>query len=247
MKRAAVLIPTSAGALEGIVHVPEGAPAAAAVVVPGATSRAGTNRKWARLADALAAQGIVVLRYDAVDSDALDDAAGEMRAHEAIDWFRERTDGADLLLCGLCYGARATLLYAAARRPLGIALVTPLLKRGIGRRDKLSVHAAQLMTRITVRTGIRLPSRSKGFDPAIARALTTIGSSPSPLIVVGERDHQWRPWWNTSKRPEALASATIEVVPGLQLHSPRTLETQAAAIERVTAWAVRTLRERVES
>jgi hypothetical protein len=244
VSRAAVLVTTSVGAVEGIVHVPDGASIAAAVVVPGADSRAGTNRKWARLGDALAERGIVALRYDAVDEADLGDAA-QTRAREVIDWFRDRSDTADLLLCGLCYGARACVTYAASHPPLGLALVTPLLRRRLGRKDRLSVHASQVLTRIATRTGVRLPSRRAALDPPIARALEQIGSSPSPWILLGERDYQWRSWWS-SKAPRELSWSTLEVVPELQLHSSRTLEVQETTIERVSAWATRTLQERVQ-
>jgi hypothetical protein len=250
MKRAAVLVPTSLGAAEAVVHIPDGSPVAAAVALHGLSGRAGTNRQWARVADALAEIGIVVLRFDYLafgDGLLEDDGARSAGAVEAIDWFRDRTVGLDLLLCGKCYGARPCLTYAAAHPHLGLALVAPLLRMRHGRQNRLSVHFWQLLARIAARTGVRLPARSRPIDPEMARAVKVIGSAPPPWILIGERDYQWRSWANPNTAPPELASAVIEVVPGIQVHSPRTLAGQNASVEHVAVWAQRTLRKRVES
>src|SRR5947199_10799997 len=93
MKRAAVLVPTSGGPIEGIVHEPDGPPVACAVALHGATGRSGTNRQGAHLADALADMGILVLRFDylqAEDGSMARTVEQHEVALEAIDWFRQR-------------------------------------------------------------------------------------------------------------------------------------------------------------
>jgi hypothetical protein len=47
--------------------------------------------------------------------------------------------------------------------------------------------------------------------------------------------------------PRELESADIEVAPGVQLHNSRTLESQDVMVERVSAWAARTLAARVQA
>ena len=249
MKRTAVFVPTSGDPLEAIVHEPDGSPVACAVALPGAMSRAETNRKWARAADALADLGIVVLRYnylDGSDETHMDDADRRQWAREGIEWFRNRMAGLDLLVCGHCYGSGVALSYAAANRTLGLALITPFLG-SLGRHDRATMHAMQLLSRVASRAGVRLPSRTRSLDPEPSRDLVTIGSSPRPWVLVGERDYQWRSWTNPATAPPELASVDIEVVRGVQLHSARTPMGQDALIERLAGWAARTLAARAQS
>jgi dienelactone hydrolase len=248
MKRTPVFVPTSGSPVEAIVHEPEGAPIACAVALPGAMSRAEVNRKWARVADSVADLGIVVIRYNYLDGEDLrfDDARGYARAHEVIDWFHARTPGLDLLLLGHCHGARLCLSYAAANPARGVALVTPWLGK-LGSNDRTTVHVMRLLTRVATRAGVRLPSRSRSLAPDTARDLAAIGSSPRPWILVGDGDYQWRSWANPATAPRELAFTDFEVVPNVQIFATRTLEGQDVMVERVTAWAARTLASRVES
>jgi len=250
MTRTAILVPTPHGPLEAIVHEPDGSPVACAVALPGATSRAETNRKWARVADSLAGLGIVVLRFNYLDEQKelrLDDAAGLAHACEGIDWFRDRMAPLGLLLCGHCQGTRVCLMYAAANPTLGVGLVAPLLPESFGRRDRASIHAMQLLARLASRARVRLPARSKALDPDMARDLVAVGSNPRPWILIGDRDYQWRGLMDPRSLPRELASTDVEVVPGVQLHNSRTLDSQDVMVERVTAWAARTLAASVAS
>ena len=134
--------------LYGILHLPKPtlpAPARGVLVVVGGPQyRAGSHRQFTLLARDLAAHGIPVMRFDyrgMGDSEgALRDfsAVGEdLRA--AVDHFMASVPGmAEVALWGLCDGATAAGIYAAAdRRVTGVALLNPWVRTdsGIATRD----------------------------------------------------------------------------------------------------------------
>jgi pimeloyl-ACP methyl ester carboxylesterase len=263
VKRYPVLVPTSAGVLTGVVHEPEGEPLACLVALHGGTGRSGPNRVWVRLAGALAADGFVVLRLDdheigspLVREEYWSDSM--LATGEGIAWFRERTRGLDMLLCGRCIGAAQTLSYAARHDDVaGIGLVVPTLQRGqvrgsrpLGRegfvmRMKRRAHRVgrAVAPSLTTRVASGIPAFDHPWvDPEVSGWFAAIDASVPMWVLLGERDHQWRRLWAVDPRPPELGAAEIEVVPDIRLNSTEYLREQQIVIERVTAWALRSSR-----
>lgn len=107
------------------------------IVVGGPQVRAGSHRQFVLMARAAAAQGHPALRFDVRG---MGDAEGEPRSFEqldadigsAIDAMLAAEPGLrGVVLCGLCDGASAILLYLAARpdpRVAGLCLLNPWVR-----------------------------------------------------------------------------------------------------------------------
>jgi uncharacterized protein len=122
--------------LVGVVSRPQGRGAAvgAVIVVGGPQYRAGSHRQFVQWSRALAAAGTPTLRFDARG---MGDSSGELRPFTAltddigaaIDALRAACPQVErVVLCGLCDGASAALLYLQERRDLrvaGLVLLNP--------------------------------------------------------------------------------------------------------------------------
>lgn len=119
----------------GVVAVPADATSrpdvGVVVVVGGPQYRAGSHRQFVTLSRTLAAAGIPALRFD---YRGMGDSAGDCRTFEhvdadinaAIDALQRETRVARVVLWGLCDGASAALMHAAAdSRIAGIVLLNP--------------------------------------------------------------------------------------------------------------------------
>jgi hypothetical protein len=260
MNRHPVLVPTSSGTLTGIIHEPVGEPRACLVALHGATGRAGPNRVWVRLADSLARHGILVFRLDDYDYAQPMPAKGYLATSveavaEGITWFRERTSGLDMLLCGRCAGAAQCLAYAALHDDAaGLALVVPVLQRepirrktpwylpGLATLVKRRAHKVgrALLPSVTDRVARNVTGFDQsGLDDDVRSWVAALDPSLPIWILLGERDHQWRRLWAPESRPAGFDSAEVEVVPGVRLNSTEYLREQQIVIDRVTDWAVR--------
>lgn len=101
------------------------------IVVGGPQYRVGSHRQFVTLARALAASGMTALRFD---YRGMGDSAGESRNFECVDTdidaaitaLQRETGATRIVLWGLCDGASAALMHAAAdSRVAGIVLVNP--------------------------------------------------------------------------------------------------------------------------
>jgi exosortase A-associated hydrolase 1 len=101
------------------------------VVVGGPQYRAGSHRQFVTLSRTLAASGIPALRFD---YRGMGDSAGDRRTFEHVDMdidaamnaLQRETGVARVVLWGLCDGASAALMHAAAdSRVAGIVLINP--------------------------------------------------------------------------------------------------------------------------
>lgn len=127
--------------LLGILHRPSDALAAArcgvVIVVGGPQYRCGSHRQFIQLASALAEAGHPVLRFDVRG---MGDSSGAMRSFEqlgadiraAIDQLLAQQPGLEqVVLCGLCDGASAALLYlheSPDPRVRGLLLINPWVR-----------------------------------------------------------------------------------------------------------------------
>jgi exosortase A-associated hydrolase 1 len=136
----AVCFPCAGESLIGVVHPVHGeAERGLLVVVGGPQYRAGSHRQFLLLARRLAAAGIPVMRFD---HRGMGDSGGSPPGFEAIgaditaaiDAFRARQPGLRrVVLLGLCDGASAALLHAAAEpRVGGLVLLNPWVRTRSG-------------------------------------------------------------------------------------------------------------------
>lgn len=180
-----VLIPTSEGAVGGIVSASEKDPRAALILIPGygRPARSGVNSFWTRTARSLAELGIVVLRIDCSrEGETLpigERGPGGQVWKKDLDlsllrqvapWFCERTGGAPLHLAGACSGARLAI-ELAGREPEavdGTYLIVPYLR-------ELLQNGAE-------------PGDSSAVDPLFVRCMQAILARKPSWILVGEHD-----------------------------------------------------------
>lgn len=106
----------------------------AVIVVGGPQYRAGSHRQFVQWARALAGGGIATLRFDVRG---MGDSTGELRSFESLDGDIGAAIDAllasdarlrQVMLCGLCDGASAALLYlnqSSDRRVVGVQLLNP--------------------------------------------------------------------------------------------------------------------------
>jgi hypothetical protein len=140
----AVLVPTTLGPVGAIVSEPAGRPRAALILLQGdgRPCRSGIDAVWTHFARDLAAQGVLVLRFDYVGQgegtmipkDALTvQHKGDIDIvllREVATWFRERSGLTDLLVAGDCHGGRLAIVFAGGdRHVVGAFLSVPYLKK----------------------------------------------------------------------------------------------------------------------
>lgn len=268
MSRHPVVVPTTYGNHVAVVHEPDGAARAAVVTMAGDDGRAGANRGWARVADALAAVGLVTLRFDyRLPGVPLDDPSPHAQAfYDAVDWFRERTSDLDFLLIARCAGAERCLTYASRAPDIaGVGLIVPWLKSH-RQRDRFGAilrpvdrtlrsrlvpswldrdRVGALLKRSPRISQLLLRSTDQGrVDTTVAGLAARVAERVPVWVLLGERDHEWR---SLQASPDKLPGATIDVVPGLQLHRYGNLTVQRTVVERVAAWADQTIRERSQT
>jgi exosortase A-associated hydrolase 1 len=120
------------------------------IVVGGPQYRAGSHRQFVLLARAMAAAGVPTLRFDCRG---MGDSEGEPRSFEefdadiasAIDALQEAAPGTRrVVLCGLCDGASASLLYLQRRgqdpRVAGLILINPWVRTAAGQAETRVRH-----------------------------------------------------------------------------------------------------------
>lgn len=146
--------------LYGIIHLPEGRPAAkegVLIAVGGPQYRIGSHRQFVLLARFLADRGVPVMRFDyhgmgdsegnAGRPEPCEHVAADLRA--AIDKFHEHVPSlSGVTLWGLCDGATAALLYAPDdNRVTGLVLVNPWISTtsGAARAFVRHYYAARLL------------------------------------------------------------------------------------------------------
>lgn len=127
----------------GIVHLPVQAAARGVLfIVGGPQYRVGSHRQFVLLARALAAAGIAAMRFDSRGMGDSEGAAGEPEPAEhlmpdigaAIGAFAiHAPEVTEFVLCGLCDGASAALMYAPADpRVRGLVLLNPWVGSAAG-------------------------------------------------------------------------------------------------------------------
>jgi pimeloyl-ACP methyl ester carboxylesterase len=262
MTRHPVVVPTSAGVVTGVVHEPDDDPVAAVLLLHGGTGRSGPNRVWACLADSLSRRGLIAFRTDDRDVEKpeqnRDFPARTAAAGDAIGWFAQQTPGLELLLVGRCVGARACLSYAATHGGVaGVGLVAPRFNHETVKNTTWSRGPAASLKRAAVRLVPSLASRvarsvvrtfDQGqLDPEAKSIAARLDPSLPLWILLGDRDRQWSSLFRAETRPAELAGAEVEIVPDVVLHANRTLRSQEVVIDRVTAWALRTVAQRART
>lgn len=137
-----LLLPCAGEQLLGIVARPADpgpGDTGVVIVVGGPQYRAGSHRQFVQLARALAAGGVPTLRFDARG---MGDSSGAQRAFTELDddvgcaidgLLRTAPNVRRVVLCGLCDGASAALLYLQRRpdaRVAGLVLLNPWVRSG---------------------------------------------------------------------------------------------------------------------
>jgi alpha/beta superfamily hydrolase len=252
-----LLLPTSHGPIAAIAAIPDVAPRAAVLVVQGqGSSRAGINQTWSRLARSLAEDGLATLRSDysgvgeSWDADPRERIAG---VRDLAHWFRERTDGAPLLIVASCYGlSPAAALARDGAGLLAAAVITPPLFFGPDM-PKIT-FAKPKLRRILVKKARQLPRRAAyrlRYGPAGSSSFEQAepgnpASDLEDLVVVA-------PTWIFAGSRDLCATPVRELLPRLQHRGPVELEiaddtalygaptptAQFAIHERVRAWVHR--------
>ncbi len=268
MNEQTMLVDTSAGPLGAIIASPDGTPRASAVLLHGGgtSGRPGNNRVFARMSRALADAGVVVVRADypgqgaspgRVDVGARKtDTPGDAEAAaDLMAWFRGRTPpGLDLLMIGSCYGARLSSRLAVRQPALkGLALMAPAIQTlvpekerpGVGRRKRSVLRAVRRNLRPrTARSEPQLrktPDETE-VDPGVAAAIAAASGRAPTWMLAGELDIAGRLLPSLRQQlGDASSRLEVDVVPNMVFHAYPSAEAQRLAIEKVVAWAGRTL------
>jgi dienelactone hydrolase len=217
-----VLIPTSKGAVGGIVSEPEADARAALLLLSGygRPARSGINSFWTRTARSLAAQGVVVLRIDySREGETLPIGQGgsgltwkrdlDLRLVEQVaSWFRGRVGGTPLLLVGACSGARLAI-ELAGRDPAaveGTFFITPYIK-----------DLAEIERRLGGYAGGLQPGDPGALDPRVVECFRRILTHGPSWVLVGELDDPDLPQLQRHLGPTPH-HLEVEVVPNHALH-----------------------------
>jgi hypothetical protein len=233
-----LLLPTSAGPVGAILTEPDGSPRAAALLLEGVGGRRfGVNQMWTKAARAMADLGIVTVRVDHPGRGESWLATSSPRRQEAIlrevaGWFRDRTNDLDLLLVGVCSGARLALAMSAEDPPVAaLAMVVPHLRALPGSRLEAAAR------RVRSRLGWSSPAT---LDRHSERAWRVASSRLRPWVLMGEGDPSLEHMARLSALTQRWGGALeLEVVPGMALHRHTTLQAQEETVARLTRWAVR--------
>jgi pimeloyl-ACP methyl ester carboxylesterase len=168
-------IPTPAGPLFAVLHEPEGAVRAAALLLaPGLDEKRAAHGALARLARALAAAGCAALRFDyrgTGDSsgESAEVTLGSMEADAAAaaGFLRERSGGAPLVLLGFRLGASLALRLGPALGAARVAAVAPVTSGAVWLRQERG------------RTQLRRSMIARELAAAGAAAGTAPGNAPA--------------------------------------------------------------------
>lgn len=244
-----VLIPTSEGPVGGVVSEPEGALRAGLLLLPGygRPARSGVNSFWTRTARDLAERGVAVLRIDySREGETLpmgEDVSGQANKRqldgrlldEVLPWFRGRLDGIEMLLAGVCSGARGAIELAGRDHPDAVAgtfLIVPHLRvlEGAERPSAPSEGTEEL-------------DDPDAVDPLVVDCFRTILSRAPSWILVGEHDTP-----DVALLERLLGPTTheleVETVPDVALHFLDQPILQEDAGRRLVARVMQALLER---
>lgn len=237
-----VLIPTEAGPLGAMVHVPEGEPRGAVIILQGdgPPCRAGINAHWTRLARDFADTGMLALRFDYIRTgESFPVAHDEWHGHiwkaelnlamlrEVITWFRSQTGLRKVVLVASCYGGRLGVELASSDEDVNSTFfVSPYLATDPSIAPKAPADGQSRSTPVPAAGGLPGDAR-KGeiLDETFERfsAMLTHGSCS---ILIGEEEFERVAEIEPRLGPEA-SRLKIEVVSGKRLDPIRTPEIQA--------------------
>jgi cytochrome P450 len=252
MKEHPVFIPTSVGAVGGIVAEPDD-PSAAAILLPGTggSGRAGVNAFWTRVSRELVAHGLLTLRFDypyrgngasplarGVDAEA---RVAEREdpdltvACDATTWFRERLEGEDIFLAGECHGGRLALeLLPRVESVAGIFVVVPYLRdRFVPLWEREQPGAADDDIQI--------------LDPFMLASLREHLGAGRPAWVLSGGDEGADPFRLRHRLGDVGQKLEVEVAPGFKLHPVAAPDVQAEVRKRLMRRMLRELSERSAS
>ncbi len=240
-------VPTSAGTIDAIAHLPDGGAlkGPAVVFLPGGDNPRTRNRVGLELARDLATNGQPVMRLDLPgcglspipevikDRDVLGHALVE-----AVAWFREMTGAETSAIAGTCGGA-ATSLAVAARDPLttkAIAIDLPTIKRKKRkalRRVRAGIAAVdpvgERFTAALVGGGSK--GEMEGWFPSVIDSLERAAGGTQVTFVYGGADHFYEDFqelMNSDVLGEEIRSAwDVKVLPDAQLYGFTKVEDMA--------------------
>lgn len=234
-----VLVPTSEGAVGGIVSEPEGEARAALLLLPphGRPARSGVGSFWTRTARSLAEQGVVVLRIDySREGETLPIGQGEggltwkrnldrHLAEQAASWLRREVGSAPFLLAGACAGGRLAIEIAGnePQTVSGTLLIVPYLKDLAEIERRLQGDAAGLE-----------PGEAGAVDPLVVDCFHRILTHGPSWILVGEEDDPDLAQLQRRLGPTPH-ELEVEVVAGVALHLLDQLDRQDEAGRRLLA------------
>jgi pimeloyl-ACP methyl ester carboxylesterase len=240
-------VATSAGSLAATVTEPSGEAVGAVAIFQGWESlRAGPNGLWRRLAEALAAEGLVVLRADYPGLGESDPAPRGIDrtavAAELLAWFRSKTADLPLHLLGWCYGSRVVLRLADRGLAVdGLVLVTPDLCRYLSdmRLDRTIRRFVGSMTgrfrRPQTAAGER-STRLRPLDGRLVDAFVETSRGFALRVLVGEHDLSRLDVESLMPRVEAAGGRVeVQVAPDHTLHTHGSRRSQAEIVARVPA------------
>jgi dienelactone hydrolase len=239
-----LLLPTSAGPIGAVLTEPDRSPRAAALLLEGVGGRRfGVNQMWTKAARAMASLDVMTMRVDYPGRGESWLVTSSPRRQEAIlrevaRWFRDRTAGADLILIGVCSGARLALCLTAEDPGIsGLGLLVPHLRALPG--SRLGAGARRIRSRFRQSPSTLMDRRSE-------RAWRAASTRLRPWVLIGERDLGVDGLSTlaevTARRGAALE---LEVVPAIALHRHRSIEAQEETVARLTRWAGRLVTEAV--
>jgi dienelactone hydrolase len=224
----AVLIPTRAGPVGGIVSEPSGPASGALVLLQGLgpPARAGVNALWARIARELAARGLLVLRFDfACEGEStlagveVDRGSGWRRStdlamlREVAPWFLERSGEGELLLAGVCHGARVALEFAASEATAaGLFLVVPYLWH-----REPHLRGASTESDLAAPETVWAGGPTLDSDEEIVAGLRAARERGPVWVLVGEKEEEQVLPFLQRPGPGA-GSLELQVEPGVELH-----------------------------
>lgn len=248
-------VPTSAGPLDAMAHLPDGGQlrSPAVVFLPGGENPRTRNRVGLQLARDLAATGQPVLRLDLpgcglspipdvmTDRDVL-----ASTLVEAVAWFRDATGSSSSAIAGTCGGA-ATALAVAARDPgteAAIAIDLPTIrrrKRKTLRRVRAGIAAVDPVGErfTTLLAGGGSKGDDMGWFPGVLDSLRRADDDTQITFVYGEDDHFYEDFkllQNSDELPrEVIDRWNVEVRSGRQLYGFTKVEDMQWLTQRLVA------------
>lgn len=237
-----------------VVSEPEEEPRGALILLHGGgpPCRSGTNALCTGLAHDLTALGLVVLRFDFVcegDSTMVGrDVPRDGAWRRTVDlyllrrmasWLRERTGKRELLLAGVCYGARLSLEFAATDTATkALFLVAPYLwNREPHLLDADEKDVPPLLDGRAWSGGTTLDNDDdlfEGFRACLARGPVWVLAGQGEDVPVRPFEHRFA---------DAARPMELDLVPGMPLHPVVHRSQQAIVRQRLVERVTRTLAE----